>query len=47
MGKLVVNLSNAVEAITDMDNEESEKIVRAAEDEAKPILEAAGIKWIS
>jgi 2-dehydropantoate 2-reductase len=46
-GKLMTNLSNAVGAITNGDLESTRPINRAAFEEARVIVEKAGIKWIS
>jgi len=44
-GKLVENLGNAVDAITDAERSEINDIIRAVRDEAKDILAKAGIDW--
>ena len=46
-GKLMTNLSNAIGAITNGDMESTRPISRAAFEEARSIIEKAGIKWIS
>jgi len=44
-GKLVVNLNNAVGAITNATGEGANRIARAALNEGKEILSQAGVKW--
>jgi 2-dehydropantoate 2-reductase len=44
-GKLVENLGNAVDAITDSNRSEINDIIRAVRDEAKEVLLKAGISW--
>ncbi len=46
-GKLMANLGNAVGAITDGDWESTRPIYDATFEEARAIVEKAGIKWIS
>jgi 2-dehydropantoate 2-reductase len=46
-GKLMTNLSNAVEAITGGDRGDAQPVYRALYEEAQSIVEKAGIKWIS
>ena len=46
-GKLMTNLGNAVGAITNGDLESTRSINRAMLEEARAIVEKAGIKWIS
>jgi 2-dehydropantoate 2-reductase len=46
-GKLMVNLNNAVGAITNATGEEANRIVQAAQNEGKEILAAAGVRWIT
>jgi 2-dehydropantoate 2-reductase len=45
-GKLMVNLSNAVGAITNTDGDEADQITRAAQNEGSEILAQAGVRWI-
>jgi 2-dehydropantoate 2-reductase len=45
-GKLIVNLTNAVGAITNSGGEEASRIAHAVEEEGKEILAQAGIHWI-
>jgi 2-dehydropantoate 2-reductase len=44
-GKLVENLGNAVDAITDAPRADINDIIHAVRDEAKEILQKAGIEW--
>ncbi|MBI2830270.1 MAG: 2-dehydropantoate 2-reductase [Chloroflexi bacterium] len=46
-GKLVINMANAVDAITDSTDAEAEAIVQAAQREAEELLAQAGIHWVS
>ncbi len=46
-GKLMTNLGNAIDAITDGDRESIQPIHRAVFEEARAIVQKAGIKWIS
>jgi len=46
-GKLMDNLGNAIGAITNMKRGDNNRIVRAAQQEAREILSKAGIRWIS
>ncbi len=46
-GKLITNLSNAIGAITNMREGDNNRILRAAQQEAREILSKAGIRWIS
>jgi 2-dehydropantoate 2-reductase len=46
-GKLMVNLNNAVGAITNATGEEADRIVQAAQNEGKEILAEAGVRWIT
>ena len=46
-GKLMHNLMNPVEAITNARGGENDRIVRAAQEEARQILIQAGIRWMS
>jgi len=46
-GKLMGNLGNAIGAITNMRGDDNNRIVRAAQQEAREILSKAGIRWIS
>ena len=46
-GKLMLNLANAVDAITNAEGKENQPIIKAAQDEAKDILKQAAIHWIS
>ena len=45
-GKLMVNLSNAVGAITNTAGNEADRITRAAQKEGSEILAQAGVHWI-
>jgi 2-dehydropantoate 2-reductase len=45
-GKLVVNLTNAIGAITNIGGEEYNRISKAVQDEGKMVLSWAGIRWI-
>jgi 2-dehydropantoate 2-reductase len=45
-GKFVINLSNAIGAITNTGGEEYNRIAHAAQNEAKEILAQAGVRWI-
>jgi 2-dehydropantoate 2-reductase len=45
-GKLIVNLTNAVGAITNSSGEEASRIAHAVEEEGKEILAQAGVRWI-
>ena len=45
-GKLVLNLTNAVGAITNSSGEEANRIARAVQNEGKEILTQAGVRWI-
>jgi 2-dehydropantoate 2-reductase len=46
-GKLMTNLSNAIEAITGGEWDTARSVYRAVFEEARSIVEKAGIKWIS
>lgn len=46
-GKLVLNLANAIGAITDRPREETEMIAKAAQAEAIGLMEKAGVPWVS
>jgi 2-dehydropantoate 2-reductase len=46
-GKLMLNVSNAVGAITNSSRESTMPISRAVAEESRAIVEEAGIKWIS
>ena len=46
-GKLMFNLNNTIEAITNMRGGDNNRILRAAQQEAQEILSKAGIRWIS
>jgi len=46
-GKLMLNLGNAIGAITNMRGGDNDRILRAAQQEAREILSKAGIRWIS
>ncbi|HEY63694.1 MAG TPA: 2-dehydropantoate 2-reductase [Caldilineae bacterium] len=46
-GKLMGNLANAIGAITNARGEDNERIAEAARQEARELLEQAGIRWIS
>lgn len=47
-GKLMVNLANAVNGITDgVEGDDYRRVARAAKKEAREILAEAGIRWIS
>ncbi len=46
-GKLMTNLGNAVGAITNDNTKTAHEITRAAQEEARRILKAAGIQWYS
>ena len=45
-GKLMLNLTNAVGAITNSSEEKSNRIARAAQNEGKEIFAQAGVRWI-
>ena len=45
-GKLLLNLTNAVGAITNSSGEEANRIAHAVQDEGKEILTQAGVRWI-
>jgi 2-dehydropantoate 2-reductase len=45
-GKFVINLTNAIGAITNTGGEEYNRIAHAAQNEAKEILAQAGVRWI-
>jgi 2-dehydropantoate 2-reductase len=46
-GKLMTNLTNAIEAIAGGDLDAARPVYRAVAEEARSIVEKAGIKWIS
>ncbi len=46
-GKLMLNLANATVAITNIRRGDSERIVKAAQEEAQRILAQAGIRWVT
>lgn len=46
-GKLLLNLVNAIDAITNSTEDETDVIGKAAQREARDILTQAGIRWIS
>jgi 2-dehydropantoate 2-reductase len=46
-GKLMSNLGNATGAITNDNSSEARDITEAARNEAKQVLEAAGVRWLS
>ncbi|MBI4296194.1 MAG: ketopantoate reductase family protein, partial [Chloroflexi bacterium] len=46
-GKLVLNTTNAVDAITDAKGAAANALVRAARQEAVDLLKQAGIRWVS
>jgi 2-dehydropantoate 2-reductase len=46
-GKLMLNLGNAIGAITNMRGGDNNRIAGAAQQEAREILSKAGIRWIS
>jgi len=46
-GKLITNLGNAIDAITDGDRESIQPIHRAVFEEARTIVQKGDIKWIS
>jgi len=46
-GKLMANLANAVDAITNGDRDTTQPIYRAVFEEARDIVQQAGIRWIS
>lgn len=46
-GKLMMNLANAIVAITNAKREDNSRIIEATQDEAETILRHAGIRWIS
>jgi len=45
-GKLMANLGNAVGAITDARDEETERVAEAAREEARAILTRMGVDWL-
>ena len=45
-GKLIVNLTNAVGAITNTAGDETNCIARAVQDEGQEILTQAGVRWV-
>ena len=46
-GKLMINLANAISAITNTRGDDDDRIAKAARQEAREILAQAGIHWIS
>ncbi|MBI4303926.1 MAG: 2-dehydropantoate 2-reductase [Chloroflexi bacterium] len=46
-GKLMINLSNAIDAITGASGEDGERIALAARDELRELLNRAGLPWAS
>jgi 2-dehydropantoate 2-reductase len=46
-GKLMSNLGNATGAITNDNSREARSITEAAQDEARQVLKAAGVRWLS
>ena len=46
-GKLMINLGNAIGAITDARGDDVEPIIRAARQEFREVLTKAGIRWVS
>jgi 2-dehydropantoate 2-reductase len=46
-GKLIINLTNALGAITNVGGDEYNRIARAIQNEGKAVLSCAGVRWIS
>lgn len=46
-GKLMLNLANAIGAITSAEPDDTNSIIRAAQQEFRSILTQAGIRWVS
>lgn len=46
-GKLIANLGNSVSAITDTSDAETERVTKAAREEARAVLAQMGVDWLS